>query len=229
MRDKDKRDNPPPIFHLIEADAKPPSFRNVGLVIVGALIITAALMFDPKPVVVDIRRNYPEPRTIQELRTANHLEALGQCELPRVSTAASWRVLPGPDSAFTVTLPVPWYRSSLDTSTADLHDATATFRDRADNHIEVRRRPYGRSSGSYIANPDGTRMRPEKQCEVSSKTAGTIWTFHSLLSSDHTVRYIGLADAVTTSGKRYQIDLGSWTRARRDTLAALLAAEVLRQ
>lgn len=228
MRDKDKRDNPPPIFHLIEADAKPPSFRNVGLILIGAAIITAALMFDPKPGFVDVRRHYPGPRNIQELRAMSKLSPMRQCELPNATSSVSSRVLRGPDGIFTIALPAPWYRSSLDTSTAGFHNPTAVFKDRSDNYVKVTSMPYA-ASRTFLADTTRTPIKPESECEVSTPVAGTIWSFHSLQSADHTIRYTGLADAVTTSGKRYQVELGSWIRARRDTLAALLAAEVLRQ
>lgn len=228
MPDKDKRDNPPPIFHLIEADAKPPSFRNVGLILIGAGIITAALMYDPKPGFVEVRLKYPGPRNIQELRAASKLAPMRQCELPHATSSVSWRVLTGPDGIFTIALPAPWYRSSLDTSTAGFHDATAVFKDRSDNYVQVVSMPYA-SSRTYLADTTGTPIKPESECEVSTPVAGTIWSFHSRPEPKGNLFYQGYADAVTPTGKRYHIMVGSWTRARRDTLAALLAAEVLRQ
>ena len=174
------------------------------------------------------RAQIPEPHTIQELRSINKLAPMKRCSLPEVTPSQAWRPMPATDGAFRLSLPVPWRFHSMDTVTTLFDDPQVSFMDQRDSHIMVQRMAYGNSSRAYLRDSTGV-IAPERECEVSNESGGTIWSFYALPRDRGEIRYKALADAVTSSGRHYHISISAWAASNRDSLAAILADAVIHQ
>ena len=210
------------IVHLIEATRKPNYVVGLIIVLIAAAE-TALIVREPAAKVQFKRANIPEPNNIAGLRSINHLGVGQQCPVPAVESAAEWRILTGPD-AFSILMPRPWQRTALDTTTLDFHDPTATFSDRRDNYLRVSRVATGAAGRSWIANET-----PTADCEVSDGTAGSIWLFYTLRLDKNDFRYKAFGDAVTSGGRRYKLDVSTWSRTNRDSLVAIASKAILKQ
>jgi hypothetical protein len=210
------------IVHLIEATRKP-NYLVALIIIALAAIETALIVREPPPRVYFKRMHTPEPKDLGALRSLNHVGLLPQCSLPDVPTLPKWRILTGPD-AFSIWLPSPWTRTKLDTANSIFGDPSATFSDRRDNYLRVSRVAEGSVGRSFIGN-----ARPTEECEISKGDAGSIWLFYTLRYSDSDVRYEAMADAMTTGGRRYKLDVNSWSRTNRDSLVSIASKAILNQ
>jgi len=210
------------IVHLIEATRRP-NYVVALIIVVLAAIETALIVSEPPPRVYFKRMHTPEPEDLAALRSLNHVGLLRQCSLPDVASEPKWRILTGPD-AFSIWLPSPWMRTKLDTANSIFGDATATFSDRRDNYLRVSRVAEGSVGRSFIGN-----AKPTEECEISKAEAGSLWLFYTLHYGNNDVRYEAMADAITTGGRRYKLDVNSWSGAKRDSLVMIASKAILNQ
>jgi len=210
------------IVHLIEATRKPNYLVALVIVLLAAaetyLIVRES---PPKPALK--RLNLPEPHTISALKTKDRSGVLPQCVVPDVAPSPEWRMLRGTD-VFSILMPRPWTRVKLDTTTTFFSFPTATFSDRRDNYLRVSRVATGDVGRSFIAS-----SRQTGECEIIVGNAGSLWLFYTLPVDDNDARYIGYGDAITASGRRYKLEVTTWTKGHRDSLVSIASKALLNQ
>ena len=216
------------VIKLIEA-TRSPNYPVVIFEILLAAVITALIVGRPTPATGTVRRaNVPEPHTISELRAVDKVSQFQSCNLPVIDPKPEWRTFSGPDGLFTIAMPRPWMRMSMDTTSSLFHDPEAEFTDRRDNYLDVDRLAHGTSGRSFMQ--DKTRViEPDLECEVTSGNGGVIWSFYTRPVDENDIRYRGLADAVTPGGRRYKLSVVAWTRGGRDSVASIATRAILNQ
>ena len=213
------------VIKLIEATRRPNYLAGLAVVIL-ATIVTALVVYEPAPAVK--RAGIPEPHTISQLRAIDKVSQFPPCNLPFVEPKPDWRTFSGPDGIFTIAMPRPWMRMSMDTTSSLFHDPEAEFTDRRDNYLDVDRIAHGATGRSYIQDRGGI-VKPDFECEVASGNAGVIWSFYTRPVDENDIRYRGLADGVTPTGQRYHLAVVAWTKTRRDSVAAIVTQAILNQ
>jgi len=195
------------------------------LIIVGAMIFAAQadaqIIFRPDET--------PEPHSISQLRKVSKLEKLNECQLPSVTTPAIGTTLKGLSGGLYIDMPGKWERIESDTTKSAFHEPELIYQSESKARIAVIRITSG-VSRSFIADPASLKPLPASDCEITSDSAGTIWTMYPS-GGDPGVRArsTALGDAVTQLGQRYKFRVGSWSAAERDSLAAYISAAVIRK
>ena len=175
------------------------------------------------------RSHFPEIHEIARLRELNKLEEMAQCSLPAPSKGVAPVIAAGPHFEFMINVGPEWRRMEVDTGSAGF-DPSATFRDKRGRSIRIIRVARGGVSRSFLADTLGHDL-PADECEVSDAKAGSIWLFYPPKSGGRVItkRYFGLADAITSSGKRFKFDVAANSATERDSLASIVAEAVFRQ
>ena len=216
------------VIKLIEA-TRSPNYLVVIVELLLAAALTAVIVGSPMPATGTLRRSgVPEPHTIGELRALDEVSRFPSCALPVVETKLDWRTFTGPDGVFTIAMPRPWMRMSMDTTSSPFHDPEAEFTDRRDNYLDVDRIAHG-ATGRSVLQERAVLVAPDLECEVTSGNAGVIWSFYTRPVDENDIRYRGLADGVTPSGRRYKLSVVAWTKGRRDSVAAIATQAILNQ
>lgn len=216
------------VIKLIEA-TRSPNYPVVIFQVLLAAVITALIVGRPIPATGTVRRaNVPEPHTISELRAAVKVSQFQSCDLPVIESKPDWRTFSGPDGLFTIAMPRPWMRMSMDTTSSPFHDPEAEFTDRRDNYLDVDRIAHGTPGQSFMQ--ETTRViEPDIECEVTRGNGGVIWSFYTHPVDENDIRYRGLADAVTPSGRRYKLSVVAWTSGGRDSIASIATQAIVNQ
>jgi len=173
----------------------------------------------------------PEVHEIARLRELNKIEKLPQCTLPPLPKGVSPVIAAGPNFNFTISVRPDWRRTAIDTGSVVFPDSQVTFSDKRGHNITISRVADGGMGRSFMADTLGHPL-PADECEVSKEKAGSIWSFYPAKSDTARLkrrRYFGLADAMTSSGKRFKFSIGAPSPEERDSLAAVVAQAVFRQ
>lgn len=202
-----------------------------GLAIVLVIYLAIYLVISRRPQVMARPLQTPEPQDIAALRATDKIAPLPQCVLPEVTATADRIVAAGPEFSLTVPLGTGWRRTAMDTDSSGFNQPSATFENGLEQRIRIRRVANGSSGRSFLADAN-TDPLPADECEVTTDTAGSIWSFYpGTQSADakQRFRFIGLADVVTSRHQRLHITVAAWSKAERDSLAAIMSTAVLEQ
>ena len=204
--------------------------KTLWVVVVAEAVLVWFLIGHRKPAVIFRERATPEPRSIARVRELDHFNNLESCDFETPHVAGESTSLKAISGGFAVSLPGRWQVTNMDTAKAPFHRPVITYTSERNARVSI---AHNASSGgrSFMADPKTTEPLPARYCESVVDSAGIIWSSYPpdvrIPGPLGRGRSIAFGDGVTSKGRRYRIDIGSWSEGERDSLAAIISAAVV--